>query len=223
MSNETTTTDIDAAIAAARARQGDDSGDAPKAKQKRRRLTPEERAERKRAYEVEKARKAAARAEAKAKKQAEYEASREPAHMAKVTKAAEKLPPMDEQTQAAYNQLTEGDDSLTPAQVFVLSENLSHHVRVKQTQAALDMDLNVGDHVQVLSGDPRAVGMTGTVTKAQRIRCFVTLDENERSVYLFCSDVEVLEAAEIQEVPADTEPEADSGEGGDEPAEALAS
>jgi hypothetical protein len=38
--------------------------------------------------------------------------------------------------------------------------------------------------------------MTGSVTKAQRIRCYVTVPGVKREVYCFTSDIEVLEATQ---------------------------
>jgi hypothetical protein len=204
MSNETTTTDIDTAIAAAKARVSKNSGsDASTTdKPKRKRLTDEERAQRTADYEKAKADRKAAREAKRAAKLAEYEANRKPAHMAKVNKAAEKLPTLTADAEASFNTVT---GELSPADIFVLSEHLTHYVRAQRTQAALDMNLNVGDKVRVLSGNPRAVGQVGFITKAQRIRCFVQLEGSDKDIYLFSSDVEVLEAAAIQEVPADTE------------------
>ena len=201
MSENTDTNAIDAAINAAKAKASSNSDSTEKPK--RRKLTPEERQARLDAYEAAKAERAAKRAAAKAQKEAERAAYRaaNPPHMAKVNKAAENLPEMSSEAQEFFDSLT-GD--LTPADIFVLSENLNHYVRAERTKASADMNLNVGDKVRIKSGSPKHVGTEGLVTKAQRIRCFVDVGEN-KPVYLFNADVEVLEAAEIESVPEDSE------------------
>lgn len=197
----TDTAAIDAAINKAKAKASGNS-DATE-KPKRAKLTPEQRTERLAAYEKAKAERATARAAKKAAKQAERQATRaaNPPHMAKVNKAAEALPSLSEGAQGFFSKLT---SKLSPAEIFALSENLSHHVRAERTKASASMALNEGDKVKILSGSPKHVGSTGTVTKAQRIRCFVDVGE-AKPVYLFNADVEVTEAAQIQSVPEDSD------------------
>lgn len=203
----TNTDKIDAAINAAKKRVAAKGGNTKTTgdKPKRKRLTAEEREARDKARAEAKAQREAEREAARAAKIAEREANRKPAHMAKVEKAAEKLPPLTDNAQEFLTNATEG---LTPAEVFTLAEHFKHFVRVQRTQAALEMELGVGDTVRIKSGHPRFVGETGTVMKAQRIRCYVEVPGYDKQVYLFTSDVEVLQKAadgDINTVPADTE------------------
>jgi hypothetical protein len=77
-----------------------------------------------------------------------------------------------------------------------LALHIQHFNRVKATERALDQRVVQGTPVRIIGGDPKFMGMTGTVTKAQRIRCYVTVPGAKREVYLFTSDVEVLEAVQ---------------------------
>jgi len=69
---------------------------------------------------------------------------------------------------------------------------------VQATQRALSQKVAAGDEVRILGGDPRYVGMTGTVSKAQRIRCYVTVGGVNKPIYLFTSDVQVLEGESLE-------------------------
>jgi len=192
---------LDQAVLQAKNRVAEQNGQTPgEPKPKRTRLTDEERTARAAALELQRAEKKEARATKKAEKLAAYEAGRKPAHLAKVQKAAEKLPAMGESSQGFFDELT---SNLEAADVFSLAANLNHWVRAKQTELALSANVNTGDKVRILSGHPRFIGQTGTVSKAQRIRCLVTVEGYDKEIYLFTSDVEVTEAAPIKTVPAD--------------------
>lgn len=148
-----------------------------------------------------KAARAAAREEAKAKRDAERSARKEAraaartgkaAHMSKVEKAAGKLPSLSEGAQLI---LSDATANLTAAQVAALALHLQHFNRVKATERALSTKIEAGVTVSIIGGDPRFIGQTGTVTKAQRIRCYVAVDGHEKPVYLFTSDVALAAAA----------------------------
>jgi hypothetical protein len=64
--------------------------------------------------------------------------------------------------------------------------------------------LVVGQFVTVTGGDARFIGMTGTLEKVQRIRCYVRIEGQEKPHYCFTSDVEVTEnpASEIESASA---------------------
>ena len=96
---------IDAAIAAAQKRKAKKTGQAPPAEDdpttvgeasthsmRRPRLTSEEREARDKAREAERQQRREAKAAERERKHAEREANRKPAHMAKVDKAAARLP-----------------------------------------------------------------------------------------------------------------------------------
>ena len=156
------------------------------------RLTDEEKAARKAAQDQARAEKKEARAAAKAAKQAEKAASRAPAHMAKVTKAAEKLGTLGQAAMLLFNEATA---NLTQAELTTLALHIQHFNRVKATERALNQKLAVGQEVTIVGGEPRYVGKVGTIFKAQRIRCYVTIEGVAKPVYLFTSDVQVNEPA----------------------------
>lgn len=129
------------------------------------------------------------KAEAKAAERANKKA-----HMSKVDKAAERLP---ELTSAARSFFEQATAALTSADLTAVAAHINHFNRAKATERALGAKLNVGDTVRIVGGnDTRYIGKTGTVTKAQRIRCFVEIPGVRKEIYLFTSDVEtVTEAA----------------------------
>lgn len=194
----TPTNRLDAAINAAKAKIAANGGITTSIG-KRGRLTPEERArreeERKEALARRRAEREAKREAKRAQRQAEREAN--PAHMAKVAKAAQKLPKLTGAAQESFVTVT---GNLSPADVFALAEHLQHWVRAQRTAAALETKLQVGDTVRIKSGAVAHVGQIGTVERAQRIRCYVRVPGQERTVYLFTSDCELIERGTV---PAD--------------------
>jgi hypothetical protein len=140
------------------------------------------------------ARKAKKEAEREAKK-AEKAASKKPAHMVKVLKAGEKLPTLDDAALTLFNEATR---CLSQAQLAALAMHIQFFNRVKATERALNVRLEEGMAVTIVGGDPRYVGKTGTLNKVQRIRCYVALDDDDREVYCFTSDV-ALRTEETEE------------------------
>jgi flagellar biosynthesis GTPase FlhF len=198
---------IDKAIAAARARKAAKGTDgssntntAPKtpkadkgeATPKRPRLTDEEKAAREQARSEERAAKKAARDEARAAKRAERDNSKRTPHMSKVAKAAAKLPSLNDSAQVLFNDITA---NYSRDQVNAIALHLQHFNRVKATERALGQTIEAGMAVTIVGGDSRFVGQTGTVVKAQRIRCYVEVAGAKKPVYLFTSDVEPASAA----------------------------
>jgi transcription antitermination factor NusG len=214
MSQNDNTNAIDAAIAAAKARKAaknnaDSASEAapgedkparkvrivtpkeekPVKESKRARLSDEEKAARKAAKDAERAEKKVQRQALRAEKQAAKSANKKPAHMEKVVKAASRLPGMSEQ---ACRFLDEVTVNLSAADLTALAMHIQHFNRVKATERALSQKIAPGDTVRIVGGDPRFVGQTGTVSKAQRIRCYVEIPGVNKPVYLFTSDVETI-------------------------------
>lgn len=185
--------DIDAAINEAK-----NNKKKPKAsgepKTPRVRLSAEEKEARKVKADEEKAAKKVAREAARAAKKAAASSGRQPAHMSKVEKAASRLPVLGAKAEEFFNDLV---TNLTASDVTALAAHLAHFNRTQATKRALELKVSTGDLVKIVSGDPRFVGQTGTITKAQRIRCYVELEGVKRPVYLFTSDVEVVKAAAV--------------------------
>lgn len=195
---------IDQAIAAAKARKAMKTGTTdgaaataakpakavpPPAKPK---ATDEEKAAKLAAREQERADNKAKRDAERAKKLAERSAAKSPAHMKKVQKAAERLSPLGQAATLLFNEATAG---LSASDLAVLALHIQHFNRVKATERALGQKVTAGTKVTIVGGDSRYIGKSGTVTKAQRIRCYVTVEGSTKPIYLFTSDVNV-EAAQ---------------------------
>lgn len=177
---------------------------APKVAKEKDATKEAEKAAKKAAQDAERAERKAKRDAARAEKKAEREAkqSNKVAHMSKVDKAASKLAKLDESTLSVFKDLT---TNLSRAQIGALAEHLNHFNRVQATQRALTAKLTVGDTVKITGGDPRYVGMVGTLDKVQRIRCFCVVEGVSKPIYCFTSDVEIVEA---EETPAEETAEA---------------
>lgn len=218
--------EIDRALAAVKARKlakaaggGETTAgaakDPPGAKKPR--LTDEEKAAKIAARDAERANRKTANEVAAATKKAERLANKQPAHMKKVQRAAEKLGSLGQAAMFIFNDAT---TNLTAAELTMLALHISHFNRVKATERALSAEIAEGTKVKIVGGDPRFIGETGTVVKTQRIRCYVNIPgANNRpvpgtsasGVYFFTSDVspvvEEEEDAEETEGGESTAPE----------------
>jgi hypothetical protein len=148
------------------------------------------------------ARRAAKAAERSTKKETKVAQRTGPAHMSKVDKAAAKLPTLLDETKQLFNDITQ---QLHADQVTALVLHLQHHNRVNATQRALTAKVETGTAVRIVGGDPKFIGRTGVVFKAQRIRCYVTVPGVNRPVYLFTSDVTPVELETVTSIPTPTE------------------
>lgn len=138
----------------------------------------------------------------KAEKEA-AKASGRAAHMKKVDRAAERLPSLaSEQLNNLFNEVT---TNFSAAQVAALALHLQHFNRVKATERALSQRIETGSNVRIVGGDPKYIGKTGVVSKAQRIRCYVEVPGVRKPVYLFTSDVELQASEAAPEVATGTE------------------
>jgi len=191
---------IDKALAAAKARKAAKEGtssiidvESPSqpVKAQKVKLSDEEKAQKVADRAAKQAQLKVEREARKAAKQAE-KSSGKPAHMKKIDRAAGKLPSLTASAQLLFNEAT---TNFSSEQIAAISLHLQHFNRVKATERALGQKLATGMNVRIVSGDPRFIGMTGTVAKAQRIRCYVTIPGVKKDVYCFTSDVEVTEAS----------------------------
>ena len=179
-----------------------------------RRVADEAKAERKAAREATKADKLSklqadradrrnARAAAKAEKLAALQTlneNKKPAHMKKVEKAGAKLPQLSEQASVIFSDIISNFDACTIASIAL---HLQHHNRVAATERARNVRIEQGDLVRIVGGDPRFIGFTGTVDRAQRIRCYVEI-EGRKPIYLFTSDVELITRSDEAAKPSKT-------------------
>jgi len=69
----------------------------------------------------------------------------------------------------------------------------NERIRADSASASRELEtkFEIGDEVVVRSGVAEAIGLTGTIDEARRVRLFVKL-ENGKRVYLFTSDVEKI-------------------------------
>lgn len=183
---------IDKALAAAKARKAVKEGmsqDAETDAPKKAKLSDEAKA----LKQAERAQKQAQlKAEREARKVAKAQQVKGPAHMKKIDRAASKLPELSEQLQLLFNEAT---TNFGASQITALALHLQHFNRVKATERALSQKIEAGQQVQIIGGDPKFIGMVGTVTKAQRIRCYVSIPGVKRDVYCFTSDVQASQPA----------------------------
>lgn len=134
--------------------------------------------------------KAAARAEKariREEKRVEREANRLPKHQAKLERARAQLPVMPDAVQELFATVTADYDL---DQLEILSAHLLFFVREEQTKTAVSRTLEVGETVRIRSGNQKHLGKIGVVSRSNRIRCYVSVPDVEREIYLFTSDVE---------------------------------
>lgn len=146
----------------------------------------------------EKEQRKAKREEERAAKKAN-KAVKPAAHMAKVEKAASKLPGLNAEASAVLESVFDKFDASTIA-AFIA--NVEHRARVQATKASIGITLEAGDRVRIVSGAPRFLGQEAIVTEARRIRVHVQPEGSDKTVYLMNSDVELL-ASTVQ--PSATE------------------
>jgi len=195
-------TAIDAALQAARKRKAakatpnaDGTPAAPAAGTPRPRITEEEHSARQAKIAEQRAARKTEREAKRAEKLAARSANTRPAHLAKVQAAASKLGALSEDAQLLFNEAT---TNLSAADLTVLAAHINHFNRENSTIRALNTKLEAGQRVTVTGGDPRFIGQVGTLTKVQRIRCYVQLDGVEKVHYAFTSDVAPAAAAESE-------------------------
>lgn len=192
MSDENTQTQdesisaIDAAVNAAKARKASKSGSGGSATPKA--AKPEKAAK---PTDEEKAAAKAAKQVLREAKKAEKLAGRKPAHMSKVERAAKNLPGLTNRAEMTFNELIV---NLTASEITSLAAHLMHFNRAQATERSLTQKLSVGDRVRILGGDPKYVGLMGTLSKVQRIRTYVNVDGFTKPAYCFTADCEKIEA-----------------------------
>lgn len=111
-------------------------------------------------------------------------------HVKKLASAGAKLPQLGVESEIVFNDVS---TRFGAEQLNALALHIQHFNRVKSTQRALNTTLTAGMQVRIVGGDVKHLGMLGTVSKAQRIRCFVELPHRKAPVYLFTSDVELVQ------------------------------
>ena len=147
---------------------------------------------------TEKAEKARVRAE----KKADREANKPPKHQAKLDRAKSQLPELSAPERAVFDKLVGG---ATPAELEKLSAHLAFHVRQLQTVTAVSASLEVGQTVRIVSGNQKYLGAVGVVSRSQRIRCYVSIPNVGKEIYLFTSDVVPVNDVDAETVDVSVE------------------
>lgn len=195
---------IAAALAATKSNKGGTPAAATAEKPKRTKLTDEERAARDAQKKAEaEARKAQRKTETEARR-AERVATQagKVAHMAKVNKAAENLPELNESAAVMVDDIM---SNFGGSQITAIIANLTHRQRAASTEKALGAKIVEGQTVRIVSAEgasARYVGQLATVLVVQRIRCYVNPVGSPASkrVYLFNSDVVAVADDELETV-----------------------
>lgn len=188
---------IDRALAAARDRKAikDSVTDTAGMPRKAEKSEPKPDAATKTAIKVEKeaqrvARKAerdAERVARKAVKDAEKSAKKL-SHMKKVERALNKLPSLNESTQLIFN---ESICNMSAQQLDAMAQHILHYNRSMATVSAMKSKmLQIGSTVRILGGDPKFVGMVGTVVKSRQLRAKVQVPGVDKLVYIFTGQAE---------------------------------
>jgi hypothetical protein len=123
------------------------------------------------------------------------EVGKKGAHMKKVEKAAARLPALNDTAQEHFNELT---TNFSRAQLAALALHIQHFNRVKATELAAGRSYKQGQNVRITGGDPKYIGMQGTIDSARPLRCFVNVPGFRKPVYLFTSDIEPVTDTSLQ-------------------------
>lgn len=166
---------------------------AQKGKGGRSKLTPEERERRANEAKAASEQKKLDRANKKLLKQKEREEKRKPAHMAKVQRAAERLPQLSSAAQEAVTGLF---NAFPAEEITGIVAHTAHKLRVAATLTAQVVTLAEGMLVRIKDPASKFFGKLGRVSKAQRIRCYVRPLTSAKDIYLFTSNVEPVPESE---------------------------
>lgn len=147
----------------------------------------------------------AARSAAKAVRDAERQKRREekaaravnknPTHMKKVARAASKLPALNESAQTHFDELT---TNLGRVQIAALALHLQHFNRMKATEMSAGRRFKTGQQVRIVAGDLDNLNKIGTIESARPLRVFVNVPGVKKPVYVFTSEVELVNDASVK-------------------------
>lgn len=132
------------------------------------------------------------------KRQLEKE-NRSPAHLTKVEKAAAKLPELDSDLDEELENLKA---KYSVSQLSLLVAHLQLANRLTQTLASNGMSFEVGQQVRIVASenDPSLIGKVGTVTEMRKIRVHLDVEGHDKPAYLFAADCEPIEQVVLPRV-----------------------
>jgi hypothetical protein len=148
--------------------------------------------------ETQRAERKAAREAAKAQREATRAATKSTpgsAHMKKVEKARAKLMPLSTEAEALFSEIV---GNFGGAMAAAIADHVKLHVRLMATQRSNDgRPLPVGTTVRIVGGEVKYLNMVGTVVKSQKLRSFVKVEGVRKDVYVFTSDLKVVEEQQL--------------------------
>ena len=192
---------IDRALAAAKARKAakeefSDADAAPMLRKAEKSMIKPDAAEKaavKALKDAQKANKKAERDAERARRKMEkstVQAVKKTSHMKKVERALSKLPRLNEATQLIFNEAT---CNISGQQLDALAQNILHHNRMMSTVNAMKSNmLRIGDMVRITGGEPKFIGMVGTVAKSRQLRAKIQVEGVEKLVYIFTGQAELF-------------------------------
>lgn len=131
----------------------------------------------------------AARSARRAEKESE-KSNKKPAHMKKVMRAGNKLPGMTPDAARVMDELT---TNLGRNDIAALALRLQHFNRMKATEMSMGRRFKNGQQVRIVAGDLDNLGKIGTIDSARPLRVFVNVPGVKKPVYVFTSEVELVE------------------------------
>lgn len=166
-------TELDKIIAATQARNAAKGGG------RGRKLTDEQREERRAKAEQQKAERKAAREARKAERNAEP-------RVTKLDKLRAALPELTDNAAAVCSSC----ERLTADELSDLVQHLQFKLRSDATSSSRGVQHTEGASVRVVTG--KHAGSLATVTKSGRVRCHVQLTDGDKHLYCFNSDIEAV-------------------------------
>ena len=113
--------------------------------------------------------------------------------MKKVDRARAKCPALNSEAEVMFGDITA---NFGAQQIDALAQHLLVHVRATRTMRACSSDqLPMGASVRITGGEPKYVGMTGTVVHSQKLRAKVAVEGISKPVYIYTGEAEVLNEA----------------------------
>ncbi len=139
-----------------------------------------------------------------------------------VEKALSKLPKLDDQLSALVAQIVECTQAHS-ASLAAVVDHLKFAANVAGRAQAKAVEVEAGNAVRIIGGNPKYVGMVGIVERAAKLRCHVAVPNKDTTIYLFNSDVEVIDpdsldapAAKVDETEPKLAPDANILDGEDD-------
>lgn len=159
--------------------------------------------------EAAKAAREAARAARKAEKALERAKSAEDRpvpHVGKIARVLNELPELDEETLDALETTMAG---LNAQQLSLFNAHLKLRLRIDAAARSVDLEFPVGAQVRIVSSElyPHLIGQVGTVTEMRKVRVLLSVEGEEKPVYLFAADCEPLDGEQDEETATEDDEE----------------